>query len=122
MRAVVDRLQGFAPKPPGRVAFCSRVRLGTGATRRSALVPNVAQPLTGVCGPKGDQLQTPNVTGMSRCLSGAYLLSITHSSYVSVITLFMVNGNLPSMQVVLETFFTCINSYSECNHHSVHIH
>lgn len=61
MRAVVDRLQGFAPKPPGRVAFCSRVRLGTGATRRSALVPDVAQPVTGVCGPKGDQLQTPDV-------------------------------------------------------------
>lgn len=66
MRAVVDRLQGFAPKPPGRVAFCSRVRLGTGATRRSALVPDVAQPVTGVCGPKGDQLQTPDVPGMSR--------------------------------------------------------
>lgn len=66
MRAVVDRLQGFAPKPPGRVAFCSCVRLGTGATRRSALVPDVAQPVTGVCGPKGDQLQTPDVPGMSR--------------------------------------------------------
>lgn len=32
MRPVVDRLQGFAPQPPGRVAVGSRVRLGSGAT------------------------------------------------------------------------------------------
>lgn len=65
MRAVVDRLQGPAPQPPGRVALGGRLRLGTGPARRGAPVPDVAQPLAGICGPEGDQLQTPDVTGES---------------------------------------------------------
>lgn len=63
MRAVVDRLQGPAPEPPGRVALRGRLRLGTGASGRGALVPDVAQPLPGIGGPEGDQFQTPDVTG-----------------------------------------------------------
>lgn len=65
MRAVVDRLQGPAPQPPGRVALGGRLRLGTGPARRGAPVPDVAQPLAGICGPEGDQFQTPDVTGES---------------------------------------------------------
>lgn len=63
MRAVVDRLQGPAPEPPGRVALRGRLRLGTGPSGRGALVPDVAQPLPGISGPEGDQFQTPDVTG-----------------------------------------------------------
>lgn len=63
MRAVVDRLQGAAPQPPGRVALSGRLRLGTGSERRGASVPDVAQPLSRVSGPEGDQFQTPDVTG-----------------------------------------------------------
>lgn len=63
MRAVVDRLQGPAPEPPGRVALGGRLRPGTGPTRRGAPVPDVAQPLAGIGGPEGDQFQTPDVTG-----------------------------------------------------------
>lgn len=62
MRAVVDRLQGLTPEPPGRVALCGRVRLGTSPARRGALVPDVAQPLTRISGPEGDQFQTSDVT------------------------------------------------------------
>lgn len=65
MRAVVDRLQGPAPQPPGRVALGGRLRLGTGPARRGAPVPDVAQPLPGICRPEGDQFQTPDVTGES---------------------------------------------------------
>lgn len=65
MRAVVDRLQGPAREPPGRVALGGRLRLGTGPSRRRAPVPNVAQPLAGISGPEGDQFQTPDVTGES---------------------------------------------------------
>lgn len=65
MRALVDRLQGPAPKPPGRVALGGRVRLGTGPARRGAPVPDVTQPLAGISGPEGDQFQTPDVTGES---------------------------------------------------------
>lgn len=63
MRAVVDRLQGLAPQPPGGVALGGRLRLGTGPARRGATVPDVAQPLAGISGPQGDQFQTPDVTG-----------------------------------------------------------
>lgn len=70
MRAVVDRLQGPAPEPPGRVALGGRLRLGTGPARRGALVPDVAQPFAGISGPEGDQFQTPDVTG-----AGAFLLT-----------------------------------------------
>lgn len=65
MRAVVDRLQGLAPQPPGRVALGGRVRPGTGLERRGAAVPDAAQPLAGISGPEGDQFQTPDVTGES---------------------------------------------------------
>lgn len=65
MRAVVDRLQGPAREPPGRVALGGRLRLGTGPPRRRAPVPDVAQPLAGISGPEGDQFQTPDVTGES---------------------------------------------------------
>lgn len=65
MRAVVDRLQGPAPEPPGGVALGGRIRLGTGPTRRGALVPDVAQPLARISGPEGDQFQTTDVTGES---------------------------------------------------------
>lgn len=65
MRAVVDRLQGLAPQPPGGVALSDRLRLGTGPARRGATVPDVAQPLAGISGPQGDQFQTPDVTGQS---------------------------------------------------------
>ena len=74
MRPVVDRLQGFAPEPPGCVAVCRRVRLGPGATRRSSVVPDVAQSLSWICGPKRDQLQTADVTGESVCGPPACLL------------------------------------------------
>lgn len=63
MRAVVDRLQGLAPQPPGGVALGGRLRLGTGPARRGATVPDVAQPLAGISGPQGDQFPTPDVTG-----------------------------------------------------------
>jgi len=63
MRAVVDRLQGPAPEPPGRVALGGRLRPGAGSARRGAPVPDVAQPLAGFRGPKGDKFQTPDVTG-----------------------------------------------------------
>lgn len=65
MRAVVDRLQGPAPEPSGRMALGGRLRLGTGPTRRGALVPDVAQPLAWISGPEGDQFQTTDVTGES---------------------------------------------------------
>lgn len=65
MRAVVDRLQGPAPEPPGRVAVGGRLRPGAGPARRGAPVPDVAQPLAGLSGPEGDQFQTPDVTGES---------------------------------------------------------
>lgn len=65
MREVVDRLQGSAPKPPGRLALCRRVRLGTGPPRRGPPVPDVAQSLPRISGPKRDQFQTSNVTGES---------------------------------------------------------
>lgn len=63
MRAVVDRLQGPAPEPPGRVALRRRLRLGTGPSGRGAPVPDVTQSLPGISGPEGDQFQTPDVTG-----------------------------------------------------------
>lgn len=63
MRAVVDRLQGSAPEPPGRVALRRRLRLGTGPSGRGAPVPDVTQSLPGISGPEGDQFQTPDVTG-----------------------------------------------------------
>lgn len=63
MRAVVDRLQGPAPEPPGRVALRRRLRPGTGPSGRGAPVPDVTQPLPGIGGPEGDQFQTPDVTG-----------------------------------------------------------
>lgn len=65
MRAVVDRLQGLAPEPPGGVALGGRLRLGAGPERRSAPVPDAAQPLAGISGSEGDQFQTPDVTGES---------------------------------------------------------
>lgn len=63
MRAVVDRLQGPTPEPPGRVALGGRVRLGAGSQRWGAPVPDVAQPLARISGPEGDQFQTSDVTG-----------------------------------------------------------
>lgn len=63
MRPMVNRLQGLAPQPPGGVALGSCVRLGTGPARRGAIVPDVAQPFTGISGPQGDQFQTSDVTG-----------------------------------------------------------
>lgn len=65
MRAMVDRLQGLAPEPPGGVALGGRLRLGTGPARRGATVPDVAQPFAGISGPQGDKFQTPDVTGQS---------------------------------------------------------
>lgn len=65
MRAVVDRLQGPAPEPPGRVALGGRLRPGTGSAGRRAVVPDVAQPLPRFSGPEGDQFQAPDVTGES---------------------------------------------------------
>lgn len=65
MRAVVDRLQGPAPEPPGRVAVGGRLRPGAGPARWGAPVPDVAQPLAGLSGPERDQFQTPDVTGES---------------------------------------------------------
>lgn len=65
MRAVVDRLQGLTPQPPGGVALSGRLRLGTGPARWGATLPDVAQPLAGIGGPQGDQFQTPDVTGQS---------------------------------------------------------
>lgn len=88
MRAVVDRLQGPAPEPPGRVALGGGVRLGAGAARRRPPVPDVAQPLTGVSGPEGDQFQTSDVTGESstvftlthqvQCIFRPRLKSVAH--------------------------------------------
>lgn len=63
MRPLVDRLQGPAPEPPGRVALLGRVRPGPGSEGRGAAVPDVAQPLPWISGSEGDQLQTPDVTG-----------------------------------------------------------
>lgn len=65
MRPVVDRLQGLAPEPPGRLALGGCLRLGTGPERRGASVPDVAQSLAWISGPEGDQFQTPDVTGES---------------------------------------------------------
>lgn len=101
MRAVVDRLQGPAPEPPGRVALGGRLRPGTGPARRGAAVPDVAQPLAGISGPEGDQFQTPDVTGQSTystparprlcSVTSIYTfgsLSLTHSIHFLVIDFF----------------------------------
>jgi len=84
MRAVVDRLQGPAPQPPGRVALGGRLRLGTGPARRGAAVPDVAQPLPGISGPEGDQFQTPDVTGefSNQHMMGMGLFDFTPPGFV----------------------------------------
>lgn len=62
MRSLADRLQGAAPEPPRSVALGSGVRPGPSPEGRGASVPDVAQPLAGIRGPQGDQLQTSDVT------------------------------------------------------------
>lgn len=108
MRAVVDRLQGPAPEPPGRVALGGRLRPGTGPARRGAPVPDVAQPLAGISGPEGDQFQTPDVTGQSTYSTPARprlcfvtsiytfgSLSLTHAFHFLVTDLLFFGGEKP---------------------------
>lgn len=63
VRAVVDRLQSFAPQPPRGLALGGGLRPGAGAAGRGAAVPTAAQPLPRLHRPQGHQLQAADVPG-----------------------------------------------------------